>query len=1039
MVFNAKCEKVPQIILCVVGNRMHFDVCKGEIMPRFSIIIPSYNNADLLKQCLESLISQTFESWEAIVVVDASPDNSFDLAMDYASADPRIKPINKRENEGQHLARKTGMQYAQGEYSLLIDADDAICPTGLEELSKLADSHKKADMLHFGAKVLAANETPVKEADAFCSYMNREFDDLEGFDILAYPFDPRKGFTKDWMVTQRAYRTQLLKDAFDAMPYKRLDRAEDAYEYFVIASLATYEVTDPSVMVYLYNYGTGVTGFSKLGLDDFVESARRFKSCCDEMMDYACRAKNNDWIRCAYGAKHKCMDLLFNDWNLRLGESDKPVAARKMVSLFGDAEVASQVMRVARDLLYEGLMGNDASSRGDLGIDYYDLAETLLGEASDDPYANSMYRSMHAAATAHLNGFVRSKEAASARGSQPIRIFVSTHRDAAFFDSAILQPVQVGAQNASVRFPGMFHDDEGDNISELNSMYCELTTQYWAWKNVDAEYYGFCHYRRYFDFSSNRHTENAYGEIIEEYIDEANQRKYCLDDASIEKMVRQYDVITTEIKDLSKFPGDVGTPRAQYHAAPRLVDADLDRVIGILKEMHPEYSQDADAFLDGGLSCFCNMFIMRKDIFFDYCAWLFPILERFVAQTDMTLYSKEALRTPGHLSERLFNIYYQHHVRIGSGWKTKQLQCVRFECPERVYDLLPPGDSGLMPVIPVVFAADGNYVPMLTATIHSMLANASPDYYYDIVVLERGISGEDQRIMRQVYAKPGKVSLTFYNVGRIVESYDLATNNAHISIETYYRFLVQELLPHYDKVLYLDSDLIVQGDVSQLFETELGNNLLAAVRDLDFLGNINMKDGKRMQYAKTVLGMKDPYAYFQAGVLVLNTAAMRSFHGVEEWLKLAGDPRYIYNDQDILNAECEGRVHFLDYRWNVMTDCAGRIANVFSYAPNDVYEAFLESRKDQLITHYAGFEKPWKFKHCDRSALYWKYARQTPFYERLVRMFCGQAGDENYYDDHEYAIDKNNPMRRLIDPIMPYGSRRREVVKAAVRKVRGRK
>lgn len=77
--------------------------------------------------------------------------------------------------------------------------------------------------------------------------------------------------------------------------------------------------------------------------------------------------------------------------------------------------------------------------------------------------------------------------------------------------------------------------------------------------------------------------------------------------------------------------------------------------------MHPDYQEDADAFLDGHQACFCNMFIMKKAIFFDYCEWLFPILEEFDKSADYSTYSKEALRTPGHLSERLLNIYLMHH------------------------------------------------------------------------------------------------------------------------------------------------------------------------------------------------------------------------------------------------------------------------------------------------------------------------------------------------------------------------------------------
>ena len=1003
-------------------------------MPRFSIVIPSFGNASFLKDCVQSVRSQSFSDWEIVIVDDASVDGSLRIAEELAQDDRRIKVLAKEVNGGLHLARKSGVAACNGEYLLFLDADDELVEGCLDKLNKLIFGNADT-VIHFGMNIIPENGTAEETAIHFSDWANAPFDDLRGEFILRSVFDPSFGFKRDWRVTQRLIPMKLAKLAFNLMSEERLERAEDGYEYFVIASLESMEITDNEIKVFSYHLGRGVTGVSAIGIDSFLYSVGRYKACYEAAMDYAKLASSPVLLRCAEGFRDKLIEALANDWHERVADENKLEAARRLASVIGSTQTAAQIMRFVRDDSYGLIAGGYDEARHGVLLSWKRLAEELVEKGDDD---RGSYRLFSRTADFYLDQLANRRRLKNESRSD-IRIFVSTHKDADYFDSRILQPVQVGSSKAPFRFGGTFHDDRGENISDLNPMYCELTTQYWAWKNVDAEYYGFCHYRRYFDFSPVRHTENVYGEIIDEYIDEETQRKYCLDDASIEKMVRQYDVITTEIKDLRKFPGDAGTPRAQYHAAPRLVDADLDRVIDILKEMHPEYAQDADAFLDGSRSCFCNMFIMRKDIFSDYCAWLFPILEEFVARTDMSHYSKEALRTPGHLSERLFNIYYQHHDRIGSGWKTKQLQCVRFERPDRVYDLLPPGDSGLMPIVPVVFAADGNYVPMLAATIHSMLANASPDYYYDIFVLERGISGEDMRIMREVYAKPGKVSLCFYDVGRIVESFELSTNNAHISIETYYRFLVQQLLPHYNKVLYLDSDLIVQGDVSQLFETDLGDNLLAAVRDLDFLGNVNMKNGERMQYAKTVLGMKDPYSYFQAGVLVLNTAELRAFHSVEEWLKLASDPRYIYNDQDILNAECEGRVHFLDYRWNVMTDCAGRIANVFSHAPNEAYEAFLASRGDQLITHYAGFEKPWKFKHCDRAALYWKYARETPFYERLVRMFCGQAEDDNYYDDHEYAIDKNNPMRKFIDPIMPYGSRRREMVKAAVRKVRGRK
>lgn len=629
----------------------------------------------------------------------------------------------------------------------------------------------------------------------------------------------------------------------------------------------------------------------------------------------------------------------------------------------------------------------------------------------------------------------------STSANRDIRIYISAHKPVDLFESSILQPVQVGCALRSDRFDWALHDDEGENVSDQNAMYCELTTQYWAWKNTVSEYVGFCHYRRYFDFSPERHAENKYGEIIDTFINSASQREYRLDDASIEQFVRQYDVITTERKDVRPYTGRGATMRSHFDEAEKLYVEDLDKVVAILKAHHPEYAQDADAFLAGHTARFCNMFIMRRAIFDDYCAWLFPLLEEFVATTDMSLYSKEGLRTPGHLSERLLNIYLLHHERTGAGWKMAELQCVHFTEPDRHAPLASIASAGdERPVIPVVFASDNNYVPMLTTTIYSALRNASPACRYDVVVLHKDITVYNQGVMRRFFSRFENVSLRFCDVSQIVGQYQLSTNNEHISVETYYRFLIQKLLPEYDKVLYLDSDLIIRGDIAELFATELGDNLLAAVHDVDFVGNLNMKDGKRMEYAKSVLKMQNPYEYFQAGVLVLNTSAMRELLPMEGWLEYASNDAYIYNDQDVLNALCEGRVTWLDYDWNVMIECNNRIANVFSFAPAQVFDAYNESRKHERIVHYAGFEKPWKFPDCDRAELYWKYARETPFYEKLQGMLVGsgKGGRHSLTQMIDGAKASNSPARRIIDPIMPVGTARREAVKSIAKIVRGK-
>lgn len=1002
-------------------------------MPFFSIVIPAYNNDEFLPGCLESVLTQSFTDWEAIVVVDGSPDRCGAIAKDYASRDPRIKVIDKKRNEGVHLARTSGVEASSGQFIYLLDADDAIPSEALQQLHDALEG-TDADMLHFGISVVGV-DVDEDERRSFESYINKKVDTLEGVDICAAAFSPEWGYLQDWRVTQRVYSSGLLKAAYDAMVKERLGRAQDGYEYFVISTLARKQVTIADLVALSYYYGRGINGAASLGVEKFIKSARDFQAAIDAIVGYQSSLEGNAFAVEARGAADKLVQLLMNDWHARLSDEDKITVIPDLADIIGRDHLSIELMRFVRDDAYALWCGGGTLDGSSPLWEWFEVAKELREGLPQ----SGEYDAMEAGAERHLQDNYTRFKAWKWYAKQPVRIFVSTHKPAQFFESDILQPVQVGAVRAGNTPIGCaFMDSTGDNISRLNPMYCELTTQYWAWKNCDAEYYGFCHYRRYFDFGSERHEENAWGEIMWPYIDEKSQREFGLDDATIARAVDGYDVITTEFKDLRDFPADYETPLEHYDAAPHLRIEDLELTMDILKEMHPDYAEDVDEFLNGNTSCFCNMFIMRKGIFQDYCAWLFPILQRFMDESDMSRYDKEMLRTPGHLSERLLNIFYRHHMRIGAGWKTKQVQCVHFEYPDPKKELGPASSKDGRHVIPVVLAADDNYVPMLTTTIYSFLKNASRSYFYDVVVFERNIMPSRKAMMQEFFSAFDHARVRFVDVGASIEKYNLVTNNEHISLETYYRFLIQGLLPFYDKVVYLDSDLVVEGDIAELYRTKMGDNLIAGVVDVDFLGNLNMKHGDRMDYAREVLKLSDPYGYFQAGVLVLNTKELRAFKDVDEWLRIASDSTFIYDDQDILNAFCQDRVAYLDNAWNVMNDCGGRIANVFSFAPAEVYDAYLAARKQPKVVHYAGFEKPWKTYRCDEAERYWKYARETPFYEELLSLLSGPVVPSSGPCLPPRAMGENNPLRRVVDPLMPLGSRRRELAKSVGRALRGR-
>lgn len=124
-----------------------------------SVIIPCYKQAEYLPEALDSLMAQTFGDWEAIVVNDGSPDNTEEVALAYAAKEPRIKYLSL-ENGGVARARNRGIDMAQGEYILPLDADDTIAPTYLEKAKAVLDSDPMLKVVYCRASFFGEKSGP---------------------------------------------------------------------------------------------------------------------------------------------------------------------------------------------------------------------------------------------------------------------------------------------------------------------------------------------------------------------------------------------------------------------------------------------------------------------------------------------------------------------------------------------------------------------------------------------------------------------------------------------------------------------------------------------------------------------------------------------------------------------------------------------------------------------------------------------------------------------------------------------------------------
>jgi len=220
-----------------------------------------------------------------------------------------------------------------------------------------------------------------------------------------------------------------------------------------------------------------------------------------------------------------------------------------------------------------------------------------------------------------------------------IKIIVAAHKPYWMPSDSVYIPIHVGATDKkSIGFQG---DNNGDNISFKNKNYCELTGLYWAWKNIDAEYIGLVHYRRHF----------------------ANGRLFCkkqdrvIGGAQLEELLRSNDLILPKPRNYW-----IESNYSQYCHAHHA--ADLDTTRQILAEDYPAYLDAWDRIMKKTTGHRFNMFIMKKTLLDQYCAWLFDILFKLEKRLDISGYSDNDARVFGFVSERLLDIWIEtNHLR----------------------------------------------------------------------------------------------------------------------------------------------------------------------------------------------------------------------------------------------------------------------------------------------------------------------------------------------------------------------------------------
>lgn len=264
--------------------------------------------------------------------------------------------------------------------------------------------------------------------------------------------------------------------------------------------------------------------------------------------------------------------------------------------------------------------------------------------------------------------------------------------------------------------------------------------------------------------------------------------------------------------------------------------------------------------------------------------------------------------------------------------------------------------------IPIFIASDDNYAPFIATAIASICDNTKS--FCEFYVLDSGISITNQEKICELKSRFNNFSVEFLKIDleKDLNSIEYKNPFVHSTISTYNRFLISKLKPNLGKVIYLDSDIIVMGDIEELFCIQLGNYLLGAISEL----NTNPKNAKQRCLA---LNLDCNHAYFNAGVLLLDTQKWAQENIAQKLFETEKlyRTKLQWADQDVFNILFNNNYLRLPEKFNYLTS-EQKIDN------------------ELIIRHFDTNIKPWHFhpnlsstliKNCED---FWKYMKMTKFY-----------------------------------------------------------
>ena len=306
-------------------------------------------------------------------------------------------------------------------------------------------------------------------------------------------------------------------------------------------------------------------------------------------------------------------------------------------------------------------------------------------------------------------------------------------------------------------------------------------------------------------------------------------------------------------------------------------------------------------------------------------------------------------------------------------------------------------------VVPVFLTINSAYAPYAAAAIHSLTQHANPNRYYKVIILHDGLNLVNRWRLRNLVTR--NVALQFKKMSRslylkAVVAYCTRRKKGAADFFSaavyYYRAFIPLLFPIYKKAVYIDSDVILRGDIGELFDIELGDNVLAAMVDPKVSVIPEFRD-----YVDNAVGVPHD-EYVNSGVQVMDLRKMRKMKYLSTMIEMMRkyDADLVAPDQDYLNVILRGKILFLDPVWNA--------------------EPVKDLPRNVKLVHFNLFNKPWHYKGVPCERIFWAAAKGTGFTGDLKRQLAA-FDEKKQKEDHEKVgalIKKAARLAKSEEPLM---------------------